>query len=106
MTIIKRDRKGTSHDLVQAIERLCWLLEDQKEHDAVRDLREAASDLEKSEAGSAAQKAAVGKIIEAFEGDHELMAYTHQREGTQWTEVEELSLASSRVISLARRMMR
>lgn len=106
MTVIKRDRKSTSHDLVQAIERLCWLLEDQKEHDAVKDLREAAAELEKSEAGSASQKQAVKKIIDAFEGEHELMAYTHHREGSQWTEVEELSLASSRVISLARRMIR
>ncbi|MFW7378187.1 MAG: hypothetical protein ACOH5I_05240 [Oligoflexus sp.] len=106
MTIIKRDRKSTSHDLVQAIERLCWLLEDQKEEEAVQDLRAAAAELEKSEAGSASQKAAVEKIIDAFEGDHELMAYTHQREGSQWTEVEELSSASSRVLSLARRMMR
>lgn len=106
MTIIKRDRKSTSHDLVQAIERLCLLLEDQKENEAAQDLREAASQLSSSEAGGEGQKAAVAKIIDAFEGEHELMAYTHHRQGNQWTEVEELATASSRVLSLARRMTR
>ena len=52
------------------------------------------------------QKAAIEAIIDAFEGDHELIAYTHQRDSREWTEVEELSQASSRVITLARRMHR
>jgi hypothetical protein len=106
MTVIKRNRNTTRDDLLEALTKLCWLLEDQKEHDAVADLREAAEKLRNSKPESSEQRAAIASIIDAFEGDHELMAYTMQREGTQWTEVEELSQASSRVISLARRMGR
>ncbi len=104
MTVIKRSRANTSQDLVAAIERLCPLLENQKEFDAVSDLKAAANILGKAKEGSKEQKAAVNSIIEAFEGDHELMAYTHQRDTDQWTEVEELSQQSSRVINLARRL--
>ncbi len=104
MTVIKRSRANTSQDLVAAIERLCPLLENQKEFDAVSDLKAAATILAKAKEGSKEQKGAVDSIIDAFEGDHELMAYTHQRETDQWTEVEELSQQSSRVINLARRL--
>lgn len=106
MTIIKRDRQSTSQDLVNAVDKLCVLLQDQKETEAIADLQVAATQLKKAQTGSAEQRNAVSQIIDAFEGDHELIAYTHQREGSQWTEVEELSQASSRVLSLARRMMR
>lgn len=106
MTVIKRDRKSSSADLVSAINRLCLLLEDQSEDEAITDLQSAANVLKETPAGSEQHRAAIKGVIEAFEGDHELIAYTHQREGNQWTEVEELSQASSRVLSLARRMMR
>ncbi len=106
MTIIKRSRSDSTSDLVSAIAALVPLLQDQKEKEAAQELLEASTDLKKATPGSAEHKAAVAKIIEAFEGDHELLAYTFQR-GTsagQWTEVEQLAEASSRVISLARRM--
>lgn len=104
MTIIKRNRKDSSLDLLAAIDKLNVLLEDQKEDDAVAYLKEAARQLKDAGENIQEQKQASRKIIEAFEGDHELMAYTVQREGDQWTEVEELSQASSRVLSLARRI--
>ena len=106
MTVIKRNQANTQSDLIEAIERLCVLLLGQKEDDAVADLRAAADALRGSQNGSKEQRAAIREIIDAFEGDHELIAYTHQRESDQWTEVEELSQASSRVLSLARRMNR
>jgi hypothetical protein len=106
MTVIKRDRRSTSQDLINAVDKLCDLLYDQKETEAIADLQHAVSQLKEAESGSQEQRKAVGRIVDAFEGDHELIAYTHQREGNQWTEVEELSQASSRVLSLARRMMR
>ncbi|WP_132314554.1 hypothetical protein [Pseudobacteriovorax antillogorgiicola] len=84
---------------MQAIDKLCLLLEGQGEHEAIVDLNKAKDLLKTND-----QKAAIAIIIDAFEGDHELMAYTMQREGQQWTEVEELSQASSRVLSLARRI--
>lgn len=104
MSIIKRNRSTTNNDLIAAIEKLCPLLERQKEFDAVGDLQKAATQLRSAPENSAARAEAVSLIIEAFEGDHELMAYTLQRETDQWTEVEELSQVSSRVLSLARRL--
>jgi hypothetical protein len=106
MTIIKRSRSDSTSDLVSAITALVPLLQDQKEKEAAQELLEASTDLAKATPGSAEHKAAIAKVIEAFEGDHELLAYTFQRGSSagQWTEVEQLAEASSRVISLARRM--
>ena len=105
MTIIKRDRKNSSADLVVAIEKLIPLLRDQHEDEAIADLEKARQLLTGHAPGSDTHQEAVRLVIDAFEGDHELSAYTHQRAGaTDWTEVEELSLASNRVLSLARRM--
>jgi len=104
MTIIKRNRVTTNSDLISAIEKLCPLLERQKEFDAVTDLRKAADQLRSATENTSVWKEAIDSIIDAFEGDHELMAYTLQRDTDQWTEVEELSQVSSRVLSLARRL--
>jgi hypothetical protein len=107
MTVIKRSRSDSSSDLVSALQDLIPLLKDQKEHDAANALKEAMEALRKAKPGAPDHKAAVEAIVEAFEGEHELMAYTIQRESSvgQWTEVEQLASASSRVISLARRML-
>ncbi len=106
MTVIKRSRQDTTADLVAALAILVPLLKNQQEHDAATALTEAADALRKAKPGSAGHKEVVDTIVEAFEGEHELMAYTLQRDSSagQWTEVEELSQASARVISLARRM--
>ncbi len=104
MTVIKRNRQDSASDLVAAIEKLNVLLRDQGEDEAVEQLKKAAQDLRKNPVGSPGQMAAVNSIIDVFEGEQELMAYTMQRNSTEWTEAEELSQASSRVLSLARRM--
>lgn len=104
MTVIKRDRGTTKLDLITAIEKLCPLLLGQGEEDAVQDLIDAAAKLKKAADPSKEAADAIEKIIDAFEGDHELMAYTLTRDTQEWTEAEELSQASSRVLSLARRM--
>jgi hypothetical protein len=106
MTVIKRSRADSSADLISAIEDLIPLLKDQREHDAADALKGAAVALRKAKLGTSEHKTAVESVIDAFEGEHELMAYTIQRESSagQWTEVEQLANASSRVISLARRM--
>ena len=105
MTVIKRSRADSSADLISAIEDLIPLLKDQREHDAADALKGAVA-LRKAKLGTSEHKTAVESVIDAFEGEHELMAYTIQRESSagQWTEVEQLANASSRVISLARRM--
>jgi hypothetical protein len=104
MTVIKRSRSTTTQDLVVAIEKLCPLLLQQKESEAVEDLQAAVKQLRTAKEGSESHKQAISSIVDAFEGDHELIAYTHQRDTDQWTEVEELSQLSSRVLSLARRL--
>jgi hypothetical protein len=105
MTIIKRERKDSAQDLVIAIDKLNPLLAEQGEHDAVAHLKKLSSDLKHLEVGSASYKKAVDDLIDAFEGDHELIAYTHQRkDSSEWTAAEELAIASCRVLNLARRM--
>ncbi len=106
MTVIKRTQKDTASDLVTAIEALAPLLRDQKESAAADDLLQAAKALKSAKPKSPEQKKAVERIIDCFEGDHELVSYTFQRENSknEWTEAEELSQASARVLSLARRM--
>jgi hypothetical protein len=105
MTVIKRSQKDSTADLVSAIDTLIPLLRDQKENEAVEILAGAAKSLRQAKPQSSEHKEALASVIDAFEGDHELIAYTYQRDnGNQWTEVEELSQASARVLSLARRM--
>jgi signal transduction histidine kinase len=105
MTVIKRDRKDSAQDLVTAIDKLNPLLAEQGEHDAVADLKKIAGDLKRAQLGTDPFKAAVDALLDAFEGDHELIAYTHQRkDSSEWTPAEELAIASCRVLNLARRM--
>ncbi len=106
MAVIKRTSKSTIDDLLKATDNFIQLLEDQNEPDAIEALRKASADLSKAsdKSDAAGQREAVSAIIEAFEGEHELISYTIQRESSEWTEVEELSQASARVLSLARRL--
>ena len=103
--IIKRERKDSAADLVSAIDELNPLLAEQGEDDAVAHLKKASVALKKSAIGSEDYKKAVEDIIDAFEGDLELSAYTHARKDSkEWTAAEELTVASCRVLNLARRM--
>lgn len=106
MTVIKRSRANSCTDLVEAIDNLIPLLRDQKENDGADQLFDAMVVLKKAKPDSTEQKDAVAKVIDAFEGDAELIAYTFQRDTApgEWTVAEVLSQASSRVLSLARRM--
>jgi hypothetical protein len=106
MTVIKRSRQDSATDLIAAIETLIPLLEDQDEGEAAKALAAANAQLQKAKAGSSEYKAAIAAIVDAFEGEHELMAYTFQRDNAagQWTAAEVLSQASARVLSLARRI--
>lgn len=103
--IIKRDRKDSAADLISAIHELNPLLAEQEEHDAVVCLKNASVVLKKSAIGSDEYKRAIDTILDAFDGDLELSAYTHARkESKEWTTAEELTVASCRVLNLARRM--
>jgi hypothetical protein len=106
MTVIKRSRQDSATDLIAAIDTLVPLLKDQDEGEAADALAAACESLQKAKAGTPEYKSAIAKIVDAFEGEHELMAYTFQRDNAagQWTAAEVLSQASARVLSLARRI--
>ena len=102
MVIRKRNKDDTKKALIEAISKLNLLLAEQEEDEAVDCLKDASSKLESSELGTNQFSSAVNSVIEAFEGEHELMAYTFHRDVDEWTVAEELAQASSRVISLAK----
>ncbi len=105
MAVIKRGRKETIQELVKAVDQLVRLLRSQNEDDAIRDLNRAAAALATSEPGTDQSNQALSLLIDCFEGDHELAAYTKPRKNQEeWTEADELGLASSKVLSLAKRI--
>lgn len=105
MTVIKRKKGDLKADLLVAIDRFASLLEAQKEEEAVAALRAAAVKLRGAQPDTTQFTQAVAEVLDAFEGDHELSAYTHQRdESNEWTDADELSSASYKVLSLVRRM--
>ena len=106
MTVIKRGKKDSHKDLINALGEFIDLLESQKEDEAIADLRIAKNEIMAATVGSDGYKKSIAKIIEAFEGEHELMAYTISRKGGEgeWTVADQLCTASSRVLNLATRM--
>jgi hypothetical protein len=105
-SVRKKSKKSSVEDLRTALVKLIYLLEGQKEYEAVADLRIALSDVEKYVPGSAEFKAALNLIKAAFEGEHELNAYTFKRDkDAGWSEVEELFLASTSTINIVRRLL-
>lgn len=104
MTVIKRDAKSSSEDLLVAIEKLIPLLKDQGDDDAAEDLADVSVALTKTTSGTSAHKELIARVIDAFEGDHELIAYTLHKSTNDWSEADQLAQASSRVLNLARRI--
>ncbi len=106
MAVIRRDRKSSSLELVKALRRLAPLLAGQGENDAATFMTSAATALEKQEQGSKAFAATIVGVLAAFEGEEfELMAYTLKTsDDRDWSQADELSVASNRVLALARRL--
>ena len=106
MTVIKRSKSASGNELIKAVEQLLPFLRDQGEDEAVQDLEKAQASLEAEQPGSSGYRKAAEAIVDAFEGDHELIAYTFPRKKglEEWTAVEELCNASSRVLNLAKRV--
>ncbi len=104
-TVLKKTKMNSVSDLVAALNKFIFLLEGQKEFDAVEDLKSVVADLEKSPPDSVEFQTAIEEIIEAYDGEHELQAYTlrRQKADDDWTEAEELYLASIEVLNLAKR---
>jgi hypothetical protein len=105
MTVIKRSRANSSGDLVQAIEQFCGLLADQNEDEAVAELNDTVKTLRQAEPGSSEHAKAVKRVVDAFDGDHELSAYILAKPNPEeWSTTEQLSQAATRVLNLARRL--
>jgi chaperonin GroEL (HSP60 family) len=105
MAVIKRGKKETVAELVKSIDQLVRLLRNQNEDDAIRDLNRAAATLATSDLQSDQFAEALALVVDCFEGEHDLAVYTApKRNQEEWTEADELGLASSKVLSLARRI--
>ena len=104
--VIKKNKQNSVHDLRKTLLNLIELLEGQDEQEAIADLKIALDDLAAHPQGSREYVAALNLIKEAFDGEHQLSAYTFPRKNRegQWGDVEELYLASTRVINLVRRL--
>ncbi|MBI2603533.1 MAG: hypothetical protein HYW48_10815 [Deltaproteobacteria bacterium] len=104
--VIKKTRKNSLQDLLNALIKFVTLLEGQGEKSAADDLRIAAADLQKYQTDSLEFDAAINLILESYEGEHELKAYTLRRQSkeSKWTEAEELYLVSINVFNLAKRL--
>ena len=104
MAVVKK-KSVSSQELIEAIERFVPLLAGQKEDEAVQFMREIIDQLRKQESDDQLVKDSALKVIEAFDGELELIAYTlKSSDGQSWSEADELAVASNRVLALARRL--
>ena len=104
--IRKKNTQSTIAKLITKSAEFIYLLEGQKETDAIRDLQIAIHDLKIHESGTREFNAAMDLFLQCFEGEHDLLIYTQTKESPKdsWGEAEKLYLASSEVYSLAKRI--
>lgn len=107
-TIVKKDRSESKQDLIQSLESFCELLKDQNEEDAIEDLNQCLKVVREQAEDNSQFKSAINRIIECYDGEHELIAYTlhKSKDSESWTLADQLANASSRVLSLARRFQK
>ena len=91
--------------MVEAIKRFVPMLRNQGENEAAECLSRSAASLESYPLDSKRFAQTVGEILDSFEGEHELIAYTLKESNPhEWSEADELAVASNRVLALARRL--
>ena len=105
-SVLKKTKQSSVNDLVTALDKFMDLLKGQKELDAVADLKIVSADLQKYQPDDNEFQSAIKLLLEAYDGDHELRAYTLRRKKADddWTEAEDLYLASIEVLNLANRL--
>lgn len=98
--VLIRKKSNSLLTLSKSLITLANLLETQKEPEAAADLVKASSLLESQ------TEEALNMIMEAFEGDHELIAYTFNsnKEKEHWDAADELFMASTNVLNLTKRL--
>ena len=107
VAVIKRKKKHSIRDLIVAIDRFVYLLEGQKEEEAIKDLLAAQSVIKANASDTKPFKEALQLVLDSYEDLHELSAYTDlpkDKEASEWSEAEELYLASIEVLNLVRRL--
>jgi len=106
VVIRKKNTKSTLEKLITKSTQFIYLLEGQKEDEAISDLKIAINDLKKHESSTEVFKTAMELLIQCFEGEHDLLVYTQTKESQKdkWGDAEELYLASSEVYNLAKRI--
>ncbi|MDE3270341.1 MAG: hypothetical protein OYH77_08700 [Pseudomonadota bacterium] len=105
MSVIKKNPRTSANELVTAIERFIPLLRKQKgEEEAANLLASIAQKMVAQEVGSDEFSESIRAIIDSFDGDYELKAYTlKESDNKSWSEADEMAVISSRIYALARR---
>ena len=105
-SVLKKTKQTSVNDLLTALDKFMDLLKGQKEFDAVEDLQIVSADLKKYQPDEKEFQSALKNLLEAYDGDHELRAYTLRRKKADddWTEAEDLYLASIDVLNLTNRL--
>ena len=105
MTVIRKDPRTSANELIAAIEKFIPLLRRQgNEDEAVALLSELTQKMSTQEVGSDAFSESIRAIIDSFDGDCELKAYTlKESDRKSWSEADEMAVISSRIYALARR---
>lgn len=105
-SVLKKTRQSTVNDLLSALSKFAVLLRGQEEDDAVAELDSIKVELQKHAVDSHDFQVSIKRLLETYDGDHELRAYTlrRKRADDDWTEAEELYLVSIEVLNLANRL--
>ena len=105
-------RKKTPEDSLTALakqtKKFAILLRGQKEKEAAEDLLQICKTLETNKIDSEVTSKALDSLLDAFDGDHELSAYTHRRDRGEgkWGDAENLYVASTQTLNLLKRLMK
>lgn len=104
--VLKKTKASSVKDLVSALEKFMHLLEKQEEDDAVKDLANIKEKLGALTPEEEAFQDSLKELLDCYHGDHELEAYTLRRKkkDDDWSEAEELYLASIEVLNLIERL--
>jgi len=105
MSVIKKDLRTSANELIVALEKFVPLLRKQgNEDEAANLLHTLAQKMINQEVGSDAFAESIRAVIDSFEGDCDLKAYTlKESDRKSWSEADELAVISSRIYALARR---
>ena len=105
MSVIRKDPRTSANELIVAMERFVPLLRKQGNEDEAADLLHGlAQKMPAQDVGSDEFAESIRSIIDSFEGDCDLKAYTlKESDRKSWSEADELAVISSRIYALARR---